>query len=161
MSRLLPYPLLALSLLAMWLLLNSLSLGHVVLGSVIGIAASNVTAALQPPRSRIRRWHLIPKLVGLVLIDVWRSNVAVARLILFPGTHRRMSGFVVVPLELREPAALAVLACILTCTPGTAWVEYDSTANKLLIHVFDLVDEAHWIDLIKNRYERLLLEILA
>ena len=161
MSRLLPYPLLALSLLAMWLLLNSLSPGHVVLGSIIGIAASNVTAALQPPRSRIRRWHLIPKLVGLVLIDVWRSNVAVARLILFSDTHRRVSGFVVVPLELREPAALAVLACILTCTPGTAWVEYDSTANKLLIHVFDLVDEAYWIDLIKNRYERLLLEMLA
>ena len=161
MSRLLPYPLLALSLLAMWLLLNSMSLGHVVLGSIIGIAASNVTAALQPPRSRIRRWHLIPKLVGLVLIDIWRSNVAVARLILFSDTHRRVSGFVVVPLELREPAALAVLACILTCTPGTAWVEYDSTANKLLIHVFDLVDEAYWIDLIKNRYERLLLEMLA
>ena len=161
MSRLLPYPLLALSLLAMWLLLNSLSPGHVVLGSIIGIAASNVTAALQPPRSRIRRWHLIPKLVGLVLIDIWRSNVAVARLILFSDTHRRVSGFVVVPLELREPAALAVLACILTCTPGTAWVEYDLTANKLLIHVFDLVDEAYWIDLIKNRYERLLLEMLA
>jgi multicomponent K+:H+ antiporter subunit E len=161
MSRLLPYPLLAVSLLAMWLLLNGLSLGHIALGSVIGIAASNVTAALQPPRSRIGRWHLVPKLVLLVLVDVWRSNVAVARLILFPGAHRRVSGFVVVPLELREPAALAVLACILTCTPGTAWVEYDSTANKLLIHVFDLVDETHWIDLIKNRYERLLLEILA
>lgn len=161
MSRLLPYPLLAVSLLAMWLLLNGLSLGHIALGSVIGIAASNVTAALQPPRSQIRRWHLVPKLVLLVLVDVWRSNVAVARLILFPGAHRRVSGFVVVPLELREPAALAVLACILTCTPGTAWVEYDSTANKLLIHVFDLVDETHWIDLIKNRYERLLLEILA
>ena len=27
--------------------------------------------------------------------------------------------------------------------------------------VVDLVDEAHWMDLIKNRYERLLLEILA
>ena len=78
-----------------------------------------------------------------------------------PGQHKRVSGFVVVPLELREPAALAILASILTCTPGTAWVEYDSTANKLLIHVFDLVDEAHWIDLIKNRYERLLLEMLA
>ena len=131
------------------------------LGSVIAVAASNVTAALQPDRSRIRRWHLIPKLVAIVLLDVWRSNVAVARLILFPGHHKRVSGFVIVPLELREPAALAILACILTCTPGTAWVEYDSTANKLLIHVFDLVDETHWIDLIKNRYERLLLEILA
>ena len=161
MTRLLPYPLLAVSLLAMWLLLNGLSLGHFVLGSVIAVAASNVTAALQPDRSRIRRWHLIPKLVAIVLLDVWRSNVAVARLILFPGHHKRVSGFVIVPLELREPAALAILACILTCTPGTAWVEYDSTANKLLSHVFDLVDETHWIDLIKNRYERLLLEILA
>jgi len=161
MSRILPYPLLAVSLLAMWLLLNGLSLGHLVLGSAIGVAASNVTAALQPPRSRIARWRLIPRLIAIILVDVWRSNVAVARLILLPGRHRRVSGFVVVPLELREPAALAILACILTCTPGTAWVEYDSTANKLLIHVFDLVDEAHWIDLIKNRYERLLLEILA
>ncbi len=161
MSRLLPYPLLAVALLAMWLLLNGLSLGHVALGSVIAVAASNVTAALEPARSRIRRWHLIPKLVAIVLFDVWRSNVAVARLILFPGQNRRVSGFVVVPLELRDPAALAILASILTCTPGTAWVEYDSSANKLLLHVFDLVDEAHWIDLIKNRYERLLLEILA
>jgi len=161
MNRILPYPFLAATLLAMWLLLNGLSLGHLVLGSVIAVAASNVTAALQPARSRIRRWHLIPKLAAIVLLDVWRSNVAVARLILLPSHHRRVSGFVVVPLELRDPAALAILACILTCTPGTAWMEYDSTANKLLLHVFDLVDEGHWIDLIKNRYERLLLEILA
>lgn len=161
MSRLLPYPLLALSLLTMWLLLNGLSLGHFVLGSAIGIAASNVTAALQPPVSKIRRWHLLPKLLGIVLFDIWRSNVAVTRLILFPGQHRRVSGFVIVPLELRDPVALAILACIVTCTPGTAWIEYDSTASKVMIHVFDLVDEVHWIDLIKNRYERLLLEILA
>lgn len=161
MSRLLPYPLLTVSLLAMWLLLNGPSLGHFLLGGVIAVAASNVTAALQPARARIRRWHLLPKLAAIVLFDIWRSNVAVTRLILRPDQNKRVSGFVVVPLELRDPAALAVLACIVTCTPGTAWVEYDSTANKLLLHIFDLVDEAHWIDLIKNRYERLLLEILA
>jgi multicomponent K+:H+ antiporter subunit E len=40
-------------------------------------------------------------------------------------------------------------------------VEHDSTSNRLLLHVFDLVDEQHWIDLIKQRYEYLLLEILA
>lgn len=161
MSRLLPYPLLTASLWAMWLLLNGLSLGHFLLGGVIAVAAANVTAALQPATMRIRRWHLLPKLAAIVLHDIWRSNVAVARLILRPDQSRRVSGFVVVPLKLRDPTALAVLACIVTCTPGTAWVEYDSTANKLLIHVFDLVDEAHWIELIKNRYERLLLEILA
>lgn len=161
MSRLLPYPLLTASLWAMWLLLSGLSLGHFLLGGVIAVAASHVTAALEPARTRIRRWHLLPRLAAVVLIDIWRSNVAVARLILSPNQSRRVSGFVVVPLELRDPVALTVLACIVTCTPGTAWVEYDSTANKLLLHVFDLVDEAHWIELIKSRYERLLLEILA
>lgn len=158
---LLPYPLLTASLLAMWLLLNGVSLGHVVLGTAIAVAASNVTAALQPAKPRLRRWHLLPRLVMIVLADIWRSNVAVARLILRADQSRRHSGFVVVPLELRDPTGLAILSCIVTSTPGTAWVEYDSGNNKLLLHVFDLVDEAHWIDLIKHRYERLLLEIFA
>jgi multicomponent K+:H+ antiporter subunit E len=161
MSRVLPYPLLTVSLLAMWLLLNGLSVGQVLLGGAVAVAASNVTAALRPAKLRIKRWHLLPKLVAIVLIDIWRSNIAVARLILRPDRTGRVSGFVVVPLELRDPAGLAILACIVTSTPGTAWVEYDSESNKLLLHVLDLVDDAPWIDLIKNRYERLLLEILA
>lgn len=161
MSRLLPYPLLTAALLAMWLLLNGPSAGHVLLGGVIAIAASHVTAALQPDKPRIRRWYLLPWLVLLVVADIWRSNVAVARLILRPRQGGRRAGFVVVPLELRHPTGLAVLACIMTSTPGTAWVEYDSADNRLLLHVLDLVEEAHWIDLVKNRYERLLLEILA
>lgn len=161
MSRLLPYPLLTVSLLAMWLLLNGPSVGQLLLGGTIAVAASNVTAALRPARPWIKRWHLLPRLVTIVVLDIWRSNIAVARLILQPDHPRRVSGFVVIPLELRHPAALAILACIVTCTPGTAWVEYDSENNKLLLHVLDLVDDAHWIDLIKNRYERLLLEILA
>lgn len=161
MSRLLPYPLLTASLLAMWLLLNGLSVGHVLLGGAIAIAASNVTAALQPAKPRMKRWYLLPRLVLIVVADIWRSNIAVARLILRPDQNRRVSGFVVVPLELRHPTGLAILAVIVTSTPGTAWVEYDSADNRLLLHVFDLVEESHWIDLIKNRYERLLLEILA
>ena len=161
MSRVLPYPLLTVALLTMWLLLNGWSVGHLLLGGTIAIAASNVTAALRPPRPRIKRWHLLPKLATIVLVDIWRSNVAVARLILTPRQRQRVSGFVVVPLELRNPAGLAILACILSSTPGTTWAEYDSESNKLLLHVLDLDDDAHWIDLIKNRYERLLLEILA
>jgi len=161
MSRLLPYPLLTAALLAMWLLLNGLSVGHLVLGAAIAIAAANVTAALQPSKPRLKRWYLLPSLTMIVLIDIWRSNVAVALAILRPDQRRRVSGFIVVPLELRDPTALAILACIVTSTPGTAWVEYDSTGNKLLLHVLDLDDEAHWIEIIKSRYERRLLEIFA
>ena len=33
-------------------------------------------------------------------------------------------------------------------------MEYDAAQGTLLLHVFDLVDEAGWTDLIKHRYER-------
>ncbi|HEX2892045.1 Na+/H+ antiporter subunit E [Vineibacter terrae] len=161
MSRVLPYPLLTASLLAMWLLLNGTSVGQLLLGTAIALAASRLMVALQPSKPRLKGWYLLPKLVAIVVADIWRSNVAVARLILRRDQSRRVSGFIVVPLDLRDPTGLAILACIVTSTPGTAWVEYSSTESKMLLHVFDLVDEAYWIDLIKNRYERLLLDILT
>jgi len=158
MRQLLPYPLLALSLLAMWLLLNGFSVGQLLLGSVIAVAASGAMAALEPKKPRLRRWSAIPGLVWVVFIDILRSNIAVASLILRGTGGREISGFVTIPLALRDPTGLAVLACIVTSTPGTAWVEYDSTRNTLLLHILDLGDE-DWVGLIKNRYERPLLEI--
>ena len=52
-----------------------------------------------------------------------------------------------------------MLSCIVTSTPGTAWVEYAPDSGILLIHVLDLVDKDEWVALIKNRYEALLMEI--
>ena len=49
------------------------------------------------------------------------------------------------PLELRDPGALAALACIITATPGTSWVRYDRAASVLTMHVLDLVDEDAWV----------------
>jgi multicomponent K+:H+ antiporter subunit E len=160
MTRWLPYPLLALMLLAMWLLLNqSLSPGQFVLGAAVAIFASRAMAALQPPKARIRAIWPIPRLAAVVLADIIRSNIAVAGIVLLPGQRRRVSGFVRVPLTMRNPYGLSILACIITATPGTIWVEYDGRANRLLVHVLDLIDEEEWIQLIKRRYERLLMEI--
>ena len=55
--------------------------------------------------------------------------------------------------------SLAILAVIITATPGTAWMQYDSRRDVVLLHVFDLVEHDDWIALIKGRYESLLLEI--
>ena len=159
MRRVLPYPLLTASLILMWLLLNSFSLGHLILGTIFAYGASWAMAALQPSKPRIRRWGVIPRLFFVVLGDVFRSNVAVAGIILLGKRRERTSGFVIIPLELRDRTGLAVLACILTATPGTAWVEYHADNGRLLIHVLDLVDENAWIELIRNRYARMLSEI--
>ncbi|HWL67893.1 MAG TPA: Na+/H+ antiporter subunit E [Geminicoccus sp.] len=155
----LPYPLLTFSLTVMWVLLHRPSLGHVLLGGAIAVAATWALARLQPAKPRLRNWLAMPRLLGIVLYDIVRSNIAVAGIILQGGRVKRTSGFIVIPLDLRDRTGLSVLAVIVTATPGTAWVEFDPTHGRLLLHVFDLVDEAEWQALIKHRYERLLLEI--
>jgi len=65
----------------------------------------------------------------------------------------------VVSLDLQDSTGLAVLACIITVTPGTVWIAYDSKSSELLLHVLGLTDEAYWRNLIKHRYENLLAEI--
>lgn len=160
MSRVLPFPKLFLALLAMWLLLNqSVSAGHLILGTIVAYVASWTMAALRPAPARLRRPLAMGHLGVRVLVDIFRSNLAVGRIILSGGPRRGRSGFMTLPLELRNPYGLAVLAVILTATPGTLWVDYDVAKGELLLHVLDLVDEAHWTTLIKLRYERLLMEI--
>ena len=64
-----------------------------------------------------------------------------------------------IDISLRDENALALLACILTATPGTAWLEFDRQTGVLLLHVLDLENGAAWSDLIKKRYEAPLKEI--
>lgn len=160
MKSLVPYPLLAIALALMWLLLTSFSTGQLVLAVIVSIGATHALAALGEHSPAIRRWLAIPELFGIVLYDIIRSNVAVTILILKGGGgRRRVSGFVTIPLRLENPSALAILSIIITSTPGTAWLDYHASRGEVLLHVFDLVDDAHWRDLIANRYERLLMEI--
>lgn len=160
MTRWLPFPVLSVCLLAMWLLLNqTLSAGHIVLGCILAIAGPLTLSALQLPRGGLRHPGAIMRLAGLVIVDIIRSNIVVARMILAPGHRASTSGFLTIPLDLRDPYGLAVLACIITSTPGTIWVNFNSANGTLMIHVLDLTDENMWIDTIKNRYERPLLEL--
>ncbi len=159
MKRLFPYPLMALSLVVMWLLLNqSVAAAHILFGIAAALCATWVMSLLGVAPPRIRFTRTIPHLAGIVLKDIVRSNIAVGRIIL----SRRIqatSGFVRIPLDTNNRYCLAVLACIITATPGTLWMEHDSRSNVLLLHVLDLVDEQHWVNLIKQRYERALMEI--
>lgn len=155
----LPYPLLSASLVLMWLALNGFTLGHLILGCIVSVFASWGMAALRPSKPRLAKWYLLPKLLGIVLYDIVRSNIAVASILITGSKGRLRSGFMTVPLELEDPTALALLAVVVTSTPGTAWLEYNSLSKTVLIHVLDLVDEEAWRSLIKGRYEALLMEI--
>lgn len=160
LRRLVPTPLLSLALLGLWLLLNrSLSAGHCVLGTVFALAIPLLTAGLRPLPVRIRKPGAVLRLAFTVMVDTTQSNLAVARLLLAPGRRRHPAGFVHIPLEVRDPNALAVLAMIVCITPGTVWAELSLDRSMLLLHVLELDDAAAAAAYVKQRYERPLMEI--
>ncbi|WP_144183406.1 Na+/H+ antiporter subunit E [Elioraea rosea] len=161
MTRLLPFPLVTLGLLILWLLLNeSVSPGAILLGSVLALVGGGALWLLAPPAGRPRRVLAIARLLWDVLIEIIRSNNAVATLILRgPRSQAGRSGFVLIPLAMRSPYGLAALACILTATPGTVWVDYDAEDGTMLLHVLDLIDEEQWMRIVKDNWERRLMEI--
>lgn len=160
MNRLIPHPVLSAALVLMWLLLTAFSLGHLLLGGVIALIAGWAVGHLHPSRPRFRRWGAALRLMGITGRDILRSNIAVARILLLGPNHPSYhSGFIELDLRLRDPNAIAVLALVLTATPGTAWVEYEHHDGRLLLHVLDLRSDADWQSLIRDRYEALLMEI--
>jgi multicomponent K+:H+ antiporter subunit E len=162
MRKWLPFSLMTASLLSIWLLLTeSLTPGAVVLGLAVAFGAQRALMALAPPRIRFRHLRVAVDLAAVVLREVVRSNWAVAWIVLRPGGTERVSGFVRIPLDMRAPYGLTALACIITATPGTLWVEYDTADNTMLLHVLDLIDEEEWVRIIKDRYERRLMEIFG
>ncbi|MBM1198749.1 Na+/H+ antiporter subunit E [Pseudomonas fragi] len=160
MKRLFPAPWLSLALWALWLLLNlSLSAGNLLLGAALAILAPVMFAPLRPLPVRIRRPGVILKLFFLVGRDVVASNIAVAWGVLRAGRNPPRSRFIKIPLDLRDANGLAALSMITTVVPGTIWSELALDRSVLLLHVFDLDDEAAFIEHFKTAYERPLMEI--
>ena len=103
--------------------------------------------------------------VGVVLIrlavghDVIESTLDVFWTLLRNRSTPVNSAFVIIPLELRDPTALASLAMITTVVPGTVWSELARDSSAMLLHVWNVPDEAEFIRFFKARYEQPLMKI--
>lgn len=157
-----PAPLLSSALLLLWLLLNrSFSLGHIVLGLVLGLLIPVLLRGLRPLPVRVRHPLVALKLALRVMWDTSVSNFNVVRFLLFPRLRRHPASFVHIPLDLRDPNGLAVLAMIVCITPGTAWAEISRDRSMLLIHALEVESIQAIVDHVKQCYERPLMEIFG
>lgn len=155
-----PTPWLSAFLLLVWLLLNqSWALGQWLLGGALAWCLPYLTRRLLPYNATVARPWAVVRLASRVALDIVTSSLAVARLILSRRQRHRYSGFMEIPLDVRHPYALGALACIVTGCPGTVWAGLTEDGKVLTLHVLDLQDEGMWVDIVKNRYESLLIEI--
>ena len=160
LARVFPHPQLTIMLTIVWLpLVNTVTLGNLILGLGLGIAIPVITRPFWQQRPRLRRPLKIVEYVMIVLWDIVVANVIVAYTILFKSNATTHSRWVRVPLELRSPEAITVLAGTITMTPGTVSSALTADASAILVHCLDTDDEAAVRDQIKRRYERRLKEI--
>ena len=158
--RWLPAPWLSLALLALWLLLaRSVEPAQLLLGLVVALMVPPLASRLGLERGPLRRPGRALRFLGRVLVDVVVSNVAVGWGVLRFGRRPPDARFVNIPLELRDPVGLSMLAMVTTIVPGTVWSELALDRSSLLLHVWDVGDEAAFVARYKSRYEAPLREI--
>lgn len=162
LTTIVPAPLLTLMLIVIWLVMTqSYTVGNLVLALILGFSIPIFSEKLRPQYVRVRHPIAIIRLCFIVMVDAWKSNMMVIRILLTPSlTREDTSIFIRIPLDMRDPNGLAVLAMIVTITPGNAWAELSMDRSTLLLHVFDgNIDENEVIQTVKQRYERPLMEI--
>lgn len=160
LARLVPHPLLSLTLVLVWLgLVNTFTLGNLILGTAFGLAIPMLTAAYWPNRPKIGRPLKVAEYFVVVLWDIIVANVQVAMVILFRGRANIRSQWIPVPLDLTSAEAITVLAGTITMTPGTVSAMLSADGSAILVHCLHTDDPDSVRDGIKTRYERRLMEI--
>lgn len=154
MRRLFPHPYLTLLLVVIWMLLvNEVKLGSLVLAGVLGTLIPLLTASYWPDRPKMRNLPAMVGYVAIVLYDIVRSNFTVARIVLFIPADRIRSAWITVPLDLRSPEAISLLAGTITMTPGTLTADMSACGRALLVHALHAPDPGAVCCEIKSRYE--------
>ena len=157
---LLPHPALTVLMAVVWMLLQpEFSAGMAVFGLILGIVIPIGTARWWPDRPRRLRVGRLMSYCLLVVWDILVANFQVAWIILSKSNANLRPAWVVVPLDLRAPEAITILAGTITLTPGTVSADLSDGGRSLLVHALDAPDPDAVRDDIKSRYERRLLEI--
>lgn len=159
---LMPHPFVTLLLAIVWILLqNEISAGMVVFGLILGILIPWMTSVWWPDTPKGFRLGKMAVYTVIVVWDIVVANVQVAWIVLTVPNAKLKSEWIVVPLDLKQPEAITLLAGTITLTPGTVSADLSNEGHSLLVHVLHTHDPDAVRDEIKERYERRLLEIFS
>lgn len=152
--KFLPHPVLSVLIVLVWMgLVNRFAWGSLVFAAIIAVL---IPLAIRPywrDVSRIRRFTPLIGFAWVVLIDIVKANIQVAQIVLIMPKAQMRPAWVTVPLTLREPEAITILASAITLTPGTLSCDLSADNRALLVHCLHAPDPQAVVDEIKSRYE--------
>lgn len=157
----LDHPVLSLLIGAAWLLLQqSVLVPQLIVAAILALLLPRLLHGFLGHGMRLRRPLVALRFFFVVLWDIVVANVVVAWIVVSP-TSRPSPAWVPVPLDIRDPVAISLLATIITTTPGTVSCVVDDVDHVIHVHALDCSDVPALAAQIKSRYERPLAEILG
>lgn len=158
-KRWLAHPFMSVIIGASWLLLQqSVAVPQVITATVLALLLPRLLASFLGPQVKVSSWLTVVRFALVVLRDIVMSNITVAKIVLNPAREPQPA-WVPVPLDIRHPNGIALLATIITTTPGTVSCVIDEARHEILVHALDCSDVAAMAQDVKDRYERPLMEI--
>ena len=104
--------------------------------------------------SREARWVMEGVALGAVFLhELWLSSLSVARAA-FARRPKTASAIVAVPLELRTDLGIALLANLVTLTPGTCSLHVSEDRSTLYVHALNVDSPEQTVASIKQAFER-------
>ncbi len=157
-DRVLPHPFVSVLVGLSWLMLgHSSEAFDIFMAIMLGLIIPKI---VQPFIVRTPNIHWQPaiRLIFVVLWDIIVSNIRVAKQVLGPTKNLHPKWFRV-PLDTDHEHVNALLAMIITTTPGTVSAGIDQERGDILVHALSCDDIDAEIEAIKVRYELPLIEI--
>jgi multicomponent Na+:H+ antiporter subunit E len=129
---------------------------NVLLGLAVGVVVTGLVGGRGGRMAMPRPLKLI-WLLGLFLVELWRSAVRVARLAFSPRLALKPA-IIAFPLTVESDAEITLLANMITLTPGTLSVDVSADRRVLYVHCVDTADIDAEIAAIRSGFEQRILE---
>jgi multicomponent Na+:H+ antiporter subunit E len=152
--------LLNLTLMALWVASTGIfSYTNSALGFLVGFVVLWWLRSLLEPTAYFRKVPLALWFSVLFLWEVLKSNLRVAWDVITPNRFRQ-PGIVAVPLDAKSDLEIAVLANLITLTPGSLCLDVSEDRCTLYVHAMFVSEPDQVRREIKQRFERWVLALL-
>ncbi|MGD8487172.1 MAG: Na+/H+ antiporter subunit E [Chloroflexota bacterium] len=132
---------------------------NLVLGFTFGYVVLLLLQRVIGPSRYFTKSFVLVRFTLFYVLEVIRSNVRVAIDVVTPAS-RAHPGIVAVPLEARTDTEIAVLANLITMTPGSLAVDVADDRSVIFVHSMFAEDPDALVAFVKDDLERRVLELL-
>lgn len=133
---------------------------NVISGFVVGYVLLWLLRGALGGTSYVTKVPQVMRFIGFFLVELVRANLRVAWEVLTPG-HTMHPAIVAIPLDLRNPLQITLLAQMITLTPGTLSLDVSSDRRVLYVHSMYVDDIDKFRAEIKDGFERRVREVFA